>query len=50
MSTAGTVVVITGAFGALGSAVARAFAQAGAKLALVDVSQPSDANVVALKG
>jgi NAD(P)-dependent dehydrogenase (short-subunit alcohol dehydrogenase family) len=35
------VVVITGAFGALGSAVAQAFAATGARLALVDVSQPS---------
>ncbi len=35
------VVVITGAFGALGSAVARAFAQTGARLALIDVAQPS---------
>jgi NAD(P)-dependent dehydrogenase (short-subunit alcohol dehydrogenase family) len=35
------VVVITGAFGALGSAVARAFAATGARLALIDVSQPS---------
>lgn len=35
------VVVITGAFGALGAAVARAFAATGARLALVDVAQPS---------
>jgi NAD(P)-dependent dehydrogenase (short-subunit alcohol dehydrogenase family) len=35
------VVVVTGAFGALGSAVARAFAGAGARLALIDVAQPS---------
>jgi NAD(P)-dependent dehydrogenase (short-subunit alcohol dehydrogenase family) len=35
------VVVVTGAFGALGSAVARAFAGAGARLALLDVAQPS---------
>jgi NAD(P)-dependent dehydrogenase (short-subunit alcohol dehydrogenase family) len=35
------VVVVTGAFGALGSAVARAFAAAGARLALIDVAQPS---------
>jgi NAD(P)-dependent dehydrogenase (short-subunit alcohol dehydrogenase family) len=41
MSTAGTVVVITGAFGALGSAVARAFSQAGARLALIDLSLPT---------
>jgi NAD(P)-dependent dehydrogenase (short-subunit alcohol dehydrogenase family) len=41
MSEAGTVVVITGAFGALGSAVAHAFGQAGARLALIDLSQPS---------
>jgi NAD(P)-dependent dehydrogenase (short-subunit alcohol dehydrogenase family) len=41
MSEVGTVVVITGAFGVLGSAVARTFGQAGARLALVDVTQPS---------
>ena len=41
MSTTGTVVVITGAFGALGSAVARAFGQIGARLALIDLAQPS---------
>jgi NAD(P)-dependent dehydrogenase (short-subunit alcohol dehydrogenase family) len=35
------VVVVTGAFGALGSAVARAFARTGARLALIDVTQPS---------
>jgi NAD(P)-dependent dehydrogenase (short-subunit alcohol dehydrogenase family) len=35
------VVVITGAFGALGSALARAFGQTGARLALIDVAQPS---------
>jgi NAD(P)-dependent dehydrogenase (short-subunit alcohol dehydrogenase family) len=35
------VVVITGAFGALGSAVAKAFAGSGARLALIDVSQPT---------
>lgn len=40
-SGAAQVVVVTGAFGALGSAVARAFASAGARLALIDVSQPS---------
>jgi NAD(P)-dependent dehydrogenase (short-subunit alcohol dehydrogenase family) len=34
------VVVITGAFGALGAAVAKAFAGTGARLALVDMSQP----------
>ena len=32
---------MTGAFGALGSAVARAFARTGARLALIDVAQPS---------
>lgn len=41
MQPVDSVVVITGAFGALGSAVARAFNQTGARLALVDVSQPS---------
>ncbi|HET7201989.1 MAG TPA: SDR family NAD(P)-dependent oxidoreductase [Steroidobacteraceae bacterium] len=35
------VVVITGAFGVLGTAVARAFGQAAARLALIDVAQPS---------
>lgn len=35
------VVVITGAFGALGSAVAHAFGRAGARLALIDVTHPS---------
>jgi NAD(P)-dependent dehydrogenase (short-subunit alcohol dehydrogenase family) len=35
------VVVITGAFGVLGSAVAHAFARTGARLALVDLTQPS---------
>jgi NAD(P)-dependent dehydrogenase (short-subunit alcohol dehydrogenase family) len=34
------VVVVTGAFGALGVAVARAFGQEGAKLGLIDVAQP----------
>jgi NAD(P)-dependent dehydrogenase (short-subunit alcohol dehydrogenase family) len=38
---AAQVVVVTGAFGALGSAVARAFARTGARLALIDVAQPS---------
>jgi NAD(P)-dependent dehydrogenase (short-subunit alcohol dehydrogenase family) len=41
MEPGGAVVVVTGAFGALGSAVSRAFAQVGAKLALLDVSHPS---------
>jgi NAD(P)-dependent dehydrogenase (short-subunit alcohol dehydrogenase family) len=41
MQAADSVVVITGAFGALGSAVARAFGQTGARLALIDVAQPS---------
>lgn len=36
-----SVVVITGAFGALGSAVSHAFGQSGARLALIDISQPS---------
>jgi len=35
------VVVVTGAFGVLGSAVSRAFAREGARMALIDVSQPS---------
>jgi NAD(P)-dependent dehydrogenase (short-subunit alcohol dehydrogenase family) len=38
---AARVVVITGAFGALGSAVASTFAAKGARLALIDVSQPT---------
>jgi NAD(P)-dependent dehydrogenase (short-subunit alcohol dehydrogenase family) len=37
------VVVVTGAFGALGAAVARAFAAKGARLALLDLAQPPDA-------
>jgi NAD(P)-dependent dehydrogenase (short-subunit alcohol dehydrogenase family) len=41
MEPAGAVVVVTGAFGALGSAVSRTFAQTGARLALIDVSHPS---------
>jgi NAD(P)-dependent dehydrogenase (short-subunit alcohol dehydrogenase family) len=41
MRSADSVVVITGAFGALGSAVARAFAGTGARLGLIDVAQPS---------
>lgn len=40
MSHAGATVVVTGAFGVLGAAVARAFAAAGARLALIDLSQP----------
>ena len=35
------VVVVTGAFGVLGTAVARAFGQAGARLGLIDVAQPA---------
>jgi len=38
MTTSPRVVVITGAFGALGRAVATAFAQRGAQLALLDVA------------
>src|SRR5512139_2878572 len=38
MTTASRIVVITGAFGALGRAVATAFAQRGAQLALLDVA------------
>jgi NAD(P)-dependent dehydrogenase (short-subunit alcohol dehydrogenase family) len=41
MPSIDSVVVITGAFGTLGSATARAFGQAGAKLALIDMLQPS---------
>lgn len=41
-SMTGKVVVVTGAFGVLGAAVARRFASMGARVALVDVaSQPS---------
>jgi NAD(P)-dependent dehydrogenase (short-subunit alcohol dehydrogenase family) len=39
--TSTRVVVVTGAFGALGGVVARSFAATGARLALLDVSQPS---------
>jgi NAD(P)-dependent dehydrogenase (short-subunit alcohol dehydrogenase family) len=46
MSESGAAVVITGAFGALGRAVARAFAANGARLALLDLApvpeQPLD--------
>ena len=35
------VVVVTGAYGALGTAVAQAFDRTGAHLALIDLSQPS---------
>jgi NAD(P)-dependent dehydrogenase (short-subunit alcohol dehydrogenase family) len=35
------VVVVTGAFGALGAAVADAFHRTGARLALIDLAQPS---------
>ena len=38
---AARVVVVTGAFGALGSALAKAFAGTGARLALIDLSQPA---------
>ncbi len=41
MAIGETVVVITGAFGALGAAVSHAFGQTGARLALIDVAQPS---------
>lgn len=42
MDQTGRVVVVTGAFGALGSAVARAFAARGARVALLDVApQPA---------
>jgi NAD(P)-dependent dehydrogenase (short-subunit alcohol dehydrogenase family) len=42
MEGSGRVVVVTGAFGALGSAVARAFATRGARVALLDVApQPA---------
>jgi NAD(P)-dependent dehydrogenase (short-subunit alcohol dehydrogenase family) len=46
MNSPGPAVVITGAFGALGQAVARAFEDRGARLALLDVSpqpRPSSA-------
>ena len=39
MDMNGRVVVVTGAFGALGSAVARAFARLGANVALLDLAQ-----------
>jgi NAD(P)-dependent dehydrogenase (short-subunit alcohol dehydrogenase family) len=37
----GKVVVVTGAFGALGSAVSRSFGATGAHMGLLDVSQPA---------
>jgi NAD(P)-dependent dehydrogenase (short-subunit alcohol dehydrogenase family) len=40
METQDRVVVVTGAFGALGAAVARGFAGLGARLALFDIAQP----------
>jgi NAD(P)-dependent dehydrogenase (short-subunit alcohol dehydrogenase family) len=40
-ASSGRVVVVTGAFGALGVAVARAFGQAGAKLGLIDLAHPT---------
>jgi NAD(P)-dependent dehydrogenase (short-subunit alcohol dehydrogenase family) len=47
---AARVVVITGACGALGSAVAQAFGRAGARLALIDVAQPSAETHAAFDG
>lgn len=45
MSTKNQVVVVTGAFGALGHAVARAFATRGARLALLDVAAQPPASL-----
>jgi len=45
MQQDGPVVVITGAFGALGQCVARAFAARGARLALLDVSPQPPASI-----
>lgn len=45
MSTKNQVVVVTGAFGALGRAVARAFATRGARLALLDVAAQPPASL-----
>src|SRR4051794_4248740 len=53
---AGRVYVITGAFGVLGSAVAKAAAAEGARLALIDFAQmptdtlPSDATILLQPG
>jgi NAD(P)-dependent dehydrogenase (short-subunit alcohol dehydrogenase family) len=43
MTSPAPVVVVTGAFGALGRAVAEAFARRGARLALVDLAPPPPA-------
>ncbi|MGB5104299.1 MAG: SDR family NAD(P)-dependent oxidoreductase [Steroidobacteraceae bacterium] len=45
MSTKNQIVVVTGAFGALGRAVARAFATRGAQLALLDVAAQPPASL-----
>jgi NAD(P)-dependent dehydrogenase (short-subunit alcohol dehydrogenase family) len=45
MNATGPAVVITGAFGALGQAVARAFAARGARLALLDVAPQPPADI-----
>lgn len=45
MSTTSQVVVVTGAFGVLGRAVARAFATRGAQLALLDVAAQPPASL-----
>jgi len=50
MTSSPPVVVITGAFGALGRAVARAFAMRGAQLALLDVAPQPPAVVRELLG
>jgi len=50
MNATSRVVVITGAFGVLGQAVARAFAAQGAQLALLDVSPQSPSAVRAELG
>jgi len=45
MDTPPQVVIVTGAFGALGTAVARAFAARGARLALLDVAPQPPARI-----
>ena len=47
MSMNGKVVVVTGAFGALGAAVARKFASSGARVALVDIAPQPPVEIAA---
>lgn len=50
MSVAGKTIVVTGAFGALGSAVAEAAAQAGASVAAIDFAAPPPPGLAARLG